>query len=74
MAYLYFKSYYRDEEDVSLIDQLRVVKEFPRVFEESAGDELFPPIQMEELKAIVMSSPSSKIPGPHGWTCELFKT
>ena len=51
---------------------MKVVKEYPRIFEEEEGDELFKTILFPELKEVIMASTRSNIPGPNGWTMELF--
>ena len=51
---------------------MKVVKEYPRFFYAKDGDEMFLPTKMEELKTVIWASTRSKIPGPDGWTMEIF--
>ena len=36
-------------------DQLKVIKEYPRLFSEVEGDEIFNPIPLLELKRVIMA-------------------
>ena len=49
----YYKSYFSKEGNISVIKQLKVVKEFPHMFSEEEGDDMFLPIKMMELKSVI---------------------
>ena len=52
-AHSCFKSYYSAHGKFSVLEQLKVVKDYPRLFSEEEGDELYKPVQMVELKAVI---------------------
>ena len=56
----------------SVSDQLKVINEYPRLFSEVEGDEIFKPIPLLELKGVIMASARSRSPSPEGWTVALF--
>ena len=72
LASSHFKEHYKNDGNIYLRDQLMVVKEYPRFFNEAKGEELFLPITMVEVKEEIQASACSKIPRPDGWTMELF--
>ena len=72
MVHSHFDSYYRENCSISVRDEIKVIKEFLRIFSKAEGDEIFHPIMLLELKGAIISSPRSKILVPDGWTMEVF--
>ena len=72
VAHSHFKSYYIVDGNFSVSDQIKVIMEFPKLFTDVEGDEIFMSIPLLELKGVIMASTRSKILGPNEWTMELF--
>ena len=72
MAFSHFETLYKDGGNIPVRDQIMVIKEYPRFFSEDEGDDIFLPFFMDELKASIKASVSSKSPSPDGWTMEFY--
>jgi hypothetical protein len=45
----------------------------PRFFNDDESDEIGKPVTLEEVKETINKMPKENIPGPDGWTHELFQ-
>ena len=68
----HFEENYKNDDKISIRDQLMMVKEYPIFFNEAKGEELFLLVTMVEVKEAVQASVCSKITGSDGWTNDLF--
>ena len=50
MDFSHFEILYRDGGNISVKDQITVIKEYPIFFSEEEGDYIFLPVSMDELK------------------------
>jgi hypothetical protein len=73
IAYKHFKSQFSAIEAEDTCNQIKVLKDVPRFFNDAESDEIGKPVTLEEVKEIVSRMPKDKIPGPDGWTQELFR-
>jgi hypothetical protein len=53
-------------------NDINVLKDVPRFFNDDESDEIGNPITLEEVKEVINKIPKEKIPGLDGWTQELF--
>jgi hypothetical protein len=54
-------------------NQIKVLKNVPKFFNDSESDEIGKSVTLEEVKETVSTMPKDKSPGPDGWTQELFQ-
>jgi hypothetical protein len=54
-------------------NQINVLKDVPRFFNDVETEEIGKYVTLEEVKEIVCKMTKDKIPGPDGWTQELFQ-
>jgi hypothetical protein len=73
IAYKHFKSQFSAIEAEDTCNQIKVLKDVPRFFNDAESDEIGKPVTLEEVEEIVSRMPKDKIPGPDGWTQELFQ-
>jgi hypothetical protein len=68
----YFKSFFREQDPPSTVDQVKVVSLFSRFITENEAVALYHPILLGELKAVLSFFKRDKSPGPDGWTVEFL--
>jgi hypothetical protein len=54
------------------VEQVIVMESYPQMITEEEAGNLFTSVSLEEVKVVLLSSKKEKIPGPDGWTVELF--
>jgi hypothetical protein len=68
----YFQNLFKAQENLTISNQLAVIKEYPRIFSEEEGLKVVEPVTLSELLATLKGFTVSKSPGPDGWTVEFF--
>eukprot|EP00253_Pinus_taeda_P036400 PITA_36400 len=68
----HFQSLFSDQGGITLAEVIRVAQCFPRFVEDEEDGNLVEEVTKEEVEAVVKSMAKDKIPGPDGWTIELF--
>jgi hypothetical protein len=73
IAYNHFKDQYSEIVTEDIVNQVKVLQNMPKFFNDSESDELGKFVTLEEVKDTINKMPKDKIPGPDGWTQELFQ-
>jgi hypothetical protein len=73
VAFKHFQSQYSAIVAEDTCNQISVLKDVPRFFNDDESDEIGKPVTLEEVKETINKMPKEKIPGPDGWTQELFQ-
>ena len=60
MDFSHFETLYKDGGNILAKDQIMVIKEYPILFSEEEGDDIFLPSSMDELKEAIKASTRSK--------------
>eukprot|EP00253_Pinus_taeda_P009579 PITA_09579 len=68
----HFQRIFSDSGEATIAEVMRTAQCFPDFFEEGEVDELSIPVSKEEVEAAMKNMGKDKIPGPDGWTIELF--
>eukprot|EP00253_Pinus_taeda_P022728 PITA_22728 len=68
----HFQRIFSDSGEATIAEVMRTTQCFPRFIEEVEAEDLSAPISKEEVEAAMKSMGKEKIPGPDGWTIELF--
>ena len=68
----YFSMLYKDPPSNQIIDQLKVLKNLPSIFNEEEGLMVGRDISLEEVDNTLKSFSRYKSPGPDGWPVELY--
>jgi hypothetical protein len=74
IAFEQFKAQYQAIEDEDTRCQLKIIDQLPTFFSSSDCEEIGKAVTIEEVKDTVFRMPKDKIPGPDGWTQELFQS
>lgn len=64
--------YYREPGNSTIVEQIGVIKEYPRLFTEQEGEDIMLPVTLQEIYSVLKRFAKDKSPGPDGWTSELF--
>ena len=72
LATEHFEGTYSNSFNHDLLRQLKVIKHFPRLFEENDCDMVGAAISLEEVRLTLNSLEKHKIPSPNGWTVEFY--
>jgi hypothetical protein len=68
----YFKNFFKETNEISILDQVKVAEIFPKMVTEIEAKNLFRPVGLEELRKVLKKFKVDKSPGPDGWTVEFF--
>jgi hypothetical protein len=68
----YFKELYSEQGNLSIINQLNVVRRYPRFFSDEETRTMDSQVTLDEIKKVLEDFEKSKSPGPDGWTVEFF--
>jgi hypothetical protein len=68
----YFQNIFKTHENLSISNQLEVIRAYPRIFSDEKGLRIAHPVTISEVLSTLKGFVDSKIPGPDGWTIELF--
>eukprot|EP00253_Pinus_taeda_P034852 PITA_34852 len=68
----HFQNIFADQGETTIAELFRTVQSFPRFVEEDEVEDLTIPVTKEEIEAAMKLMGKDKIPGPDGWTIELF--
>jgi hypothetical protein len=72
ITYKHFKSQFKEIGAEDTYNQIKVIKEVPRFFNDVESDEIGKPVTLKEVEEVVSKMPRDKSPGPDGWTHEIF--
>lgn len=68
----HFHDYYCDPKNTSLAEQFKVIKEYPRMFNDEEGMDIFRDVTLQDVENTLHGFAKDKSPGPDGWTVEIF--
>jgi len=68
----HFSTFFGDPSNFNIVDWLRVVQLFPRIFSEDEARDIGTSIRLEEIKKVLEGFSKDKSPGLDGWTAEFF--
>jgi hypothetical protein len=68
----YFQNIYKAQPNVCIIDQLEIIKNYPRMFTEEDNIRVCEQVTSVEILKTLKGFKGSKSPGPDGWTVEFF--
>jgi hypothetical protein len=68
----YFQNVFKARDNISISDQLVVLRNYPRMFSEEEGSRLAEPVTLAEILKTLKGFKVSKSLGPDGWTAEFF--
>jgi hypothetical protein len=74
ITYKHFKAQFNAIEVEDSCNQIKVLKNVPKFFNDAKSDEIGKSITLDEANEIVRIMPKDKIPCPDGWARELFQT
>jgi mannosylglycoprotein endo-beta-mannosidase len=68
----YFQSLFKSQKNLTISNQLTVIRAYPRIFSKEEGQKIVDPVTLPELLSTLKGFTVSKSPGPDGWTVEFF--
>jgi hypothetical protein len=71
-AVKYFKNFFKPSLNDISTEQVRVASQYPKMLDENEAGELYKPVTLLELEAILKLFKKEKSPGPDGWSVELY--
>eukprot|EP00253_Pinus_taeda_P029860 PITA_29860 len=72
MGKAHFQNLFTAQGGITLAEIIRTAQCFPRFVEEEEAGSLMEVVSKEEVEHVIKSMAKDKIPGPDGWTIELF--
>ena len=68
----HFRNLYKDPQHSTLVEVIKVTSIFPKFVDHNTVVDLFEPITLEELKAVLKWLKKDKSPGPDGFSVEFL--
>jgi hypothetical protein len=68
----HFQNLFKGPKVSNIADTMKVIRLFPRLFDQRMNDRLEADVTKEELKGVLFSFKKAKSPGPDGWTVEFY--
>jgi hypothetical protein len=68
----FFQNIFKAHENLTITNQLVVLRHYPRMFSEEEGKKVADPVTLAEIISTLKGFKSSKSPGSDGWTVEFF--
>jgi hypothetical protein len=68
----HFKYLFKESDVANIGDIIKVVRLFPRFFNDDMNEIVDSKVTKEELKVVLGNFKKAKSPGPDGWTMEFF--